>query len=182
MLSRIKSASLFGIDAITITIEVDAAKGLPCENIVGLPDAVIRESKSRIKSAIKNSGFEYPTNAYTINLAPADMPKEGAFFDLPIAAGILEATGQLPELKNLVVVGELSLNGDIKPIRGIISIAELVKKTNAKGLIIPVENTKEAQLIPGITILPLKNLKELPYLLKHPPKATSNTTPVNKYK
>ena len=113
MLSKIKSATLIGINAIEITVEVNCSLGLPAENIVGLPDAVIRESRNRIKTAIKNAGYEYPTRHYTINLAPAEIPKEGAIFDLPIAVGILQATGQLDYIPNAFFVGELSLDGSL---------------------------------------------------------------------
>ena len=129
MLSRIKSATLLGINALEILVEVDAKQGLPAEHIVGLPDTVIRESRCRIRSAIKNSGFQYPVRHYIINLAPAEIPKEGAVFDLPIAVGILEVTGQIDERPEGFFVGELSLNGDIKSIRGIISICEMENVT-----------------------------------------------------
>ena len=124
MLSSLMSATLIGMDALEIFVEVDAKRGLPTENIVGLPDTIIRESKSRIRAAIKNSGFEYPIKQYTINLAPADIPKEGAVFDLPIAVGLLRATGQLTDDYQAFFVGELSLTGKIKGIRGILSICE----------------------------------------------------------
>ena len=121
--------------------------GLPTEQIVGLPDTVIRESRSRIKAAIKNSGFEYPVRNYTINLAPAEIPKEGAIFDLPIAIGILQATGQLEHIPDAYFVGELSLDGAIKPVRGILSISDLVSRQNSKNLFVPDTNKNEANLI-----------------------------------
>ncbi|RAP31947.1 hypothetical protein DID76_01760 [Candidatus Marinamargulisbacteria bacterium SCGC AG-414-C22] len=168
MLKTIKSASLLGIDAIEINVEVDCKKGLPTELIVGLPDTVIRESRSRIKAAIKNSGYEYPLRNYTINLAPADLQKEGAVFDLPIAVGLLAVTEQLPTIPNAFFVGELSLNGSVKPIRGIISICELLLQHNYKTIYLPYDNLAEAQLIESINIIPIKHLQDLETQLTKP--------------
>ena len=125
MSTTIKSASLLGINAIEISVETDAHPGLPKEFIVGLPDTVIKESKNRIKSAIINSGFKYPAKIYTINLAPAEIQKEGPYFDVPIALGILHITKQLKADKNAMYVGELGLSGEIRPIRGVIAICQL---------------------------------------------------------
>ncbi len=166
MLSIVKSASLIGIDATDITIEVDSRHGgLPGEAIVGLPDAVIRESKNRIKSALKNSGFQYPCNFYTINLAPAELPKEGPFFDVPIAIGLLQATRQLPQTEGCLFVGELSLNGDIQAIRGAISICHMAAKKGYQKVFIPYENGLESSLIQGIEIIRVKTLKDIQTVL-----------------
>lgn len=159
MLSIIKSAALRGIDAIEITVEIDAAHGgLPGEALVGLPSTVVRESKNRIKSAIKNSGFKYPLKFYTINLAPADIPKEGPYFDVPIAVGILQATDQVKASPTTLFVGELSLNGDVKPIRGAISICHMAQKLGYTHIVLPFDNESEARWISGITIVPVKTL------------------------
>ncbi len=178
MLSLIKSATLLGINAIKIDVEVDAKRGMPIETIVGLPDAVIRESKSRIKTAIKNAGFEYPIKQYTINLAPADIPKEGAIFDLPIAAGLLEANEMIRLPDNCFIVGELSLNGDVKPIKGILSICEMISKTPYKRCIIPFENQDEASLISDIELYPIKHLQDMTSVItKKPLSITSRFSP-----
>tara|TARA_A100001015_G_scaffold281168_1_gene344175 strand:- start:5021 stop:6541 length:1521 start_codon:yes stop_codon:yes gene_type:complete len=161
MLSKIQSASLIGIDAIEITVEVNCALGLPTEHIVGLPDAVIRESKNRIKTAIKNAGFDYPTRNYTINLAPAEIPKEGATFDLPIAIGILLSTGQLTQIPDAIYVGELSLDGSVRPVKGIINISELVSKQGHHTVVVPYENRMEASLIEKVTVFPIQSLHDL---------------------
>ncbi len=164
MISKVKSATLLGVDAKEILIEVDAAKGLPCENIVGLPDAVIKESKSRIKAAIKNSDFDYPVRAYTINLAPADFPKEGPLLDLPIAAAIL-CTGKQIELpENCLIVGELSLEGRVRSVRGIMSLCHLAKQKNISHLIIPKENENEALYIEGLQIAGIESLQDLRHI------------------
>lgn len=162
MLTQINSATLFGIDALPITVEVDAAPGLLKEIYSGLPDAIIKESKNRIRSAIKNNGFRYPTKVYTINLAPAEHPKEGTFFDLPIALGMLNSTKQLtlPDPEALYI-GELALNGDLRPIRGCINICAMAKEKGIKRLFLPKDNFKEAILINGLSIIPLGNFSEL---------------------
>lgn len=166
MLSTVKSAALIGIEAIDITVEVDATPGLPVEIIVGLPDAVVKESKNRIKSAIKNSGFNYPAKVYTINLAPADIKKEGPLLDLPIATGILQSTGQISEPReSTLVVGELSLNGEIKSIRGILSICHMAAKKGLSRIILPADNINEASLIDDIILIPIRHLSDLTIIL-----------------
>ncbi len=161
MFSKVKSAAIYGIEAVEVSVEVDTAMGAPAEIIVGLPDAVIKESKNRIRSAIKNSGYSYPIKIYTINLAPAELRKEGPYFDLPIAAGILMATHQLNLADDFLLVGELSLSGEVKPVKGIISVAHMAQKKGVKNLIIPYENYSEASIIQGINILPIKELRDL---------------------
>lgn len=161
MLSTITGATLFGINAIDVTIEVDVSNGLPKEHITGLPDATIKESKNRIKAAMKNSGFQYPPKVFTINLAPADLHKEGPLFDLPIALGMLEATGQidLPN-KSALYIGELSLDGKIQRVKGCISICYLARQKGIKTLYVPQDNLSEAQLIPDLDIIPVSHLTE----------------------
>ena len=161
MLTKIKSATLLGIDAIAIDVEIDSKRGLPTEHIVGLPDIVIKESKARIKTAIKNSGFEYTLRHYTINLAPADLPKEGAYFDLPIAAGLLICNTQITLPNDITMIGELSLDGCVKPIKGMLAIAEMVAKSKTKQLIIPEDNKEETNLIDTINVFPIKKLADL---------------------
>ena len=151
MLSRTYSASVLGLEAYFIEIEVDIASGLPAVIVVGLPDAAVKESKDRIKSAVKNSLFEYPTKRITVNLAPADVKKEGPSFDLPIALGLLAATGQLSAegLKDYLILGELALDGRIRPIKGALPIALSLRKGEGskKKIILPRDNAAEAAVI-----------------------------------
>jgi len=160
MLAKLESSCVIGIDAYLVNVEVDIAKGLPGFSIVGLPDPAIRESKDRIKAAIKNSGFKFPSKRITVNLAPADIKKEGPGFDLPIALGVLIALDKISpdRLIDFVICGELSLDGTIKPIKGALSIAMEVKKKNRKTLILPKENAKEAAVVRGIDIIPCSDL------------------------
>ncbi|NOX97685.1 MAG: YifB family Mg chelatase-like AAA ATPase [Nitrospirae bacterium] len=162
MLSQTYSASLLGLEAYPVEIEVDVAAGLPAVIVVGLPDATVRESKDRIKSAIKNSRFKYPTKRITVNLAPADVKKEGPSFDLPIALGLLAATGQLsPErLKDYLILGELALDGRVRPIKGALPIALSLRKETRRGIILPRENAAEAAVIEDIEIYGVGSLAE----------------------
>ena len=163
MLSRIYSAAIFGIEAYLVEIEVDIGASLPRINIVGLPDAAVKESKQRVLSAIKNSGYFYPEGRITINLAPADIKKEGPCFDLPIALGILAASGQLNNqvLLEYCVLGELALDGKLRPIKGSLPIAlSLAKGKDKKKLILPCENVSEAAVVEGIEVYPLSSLAE----------------------
>jgi len=173
MLSKIYSSVVVGIEAKPVEIEVDVGRGLPAVNIVGLPDTAVKESKDRVKSAIKNSGFEFPNRKITINLAPADVKKEGAGFDLPIALGVLAATGQLKnkesptsagrrpggKLSSFVFVGELALEGALRNARGILPIS-LFSKEKAYSLVVPHENRLEAGIIEGLKVYPVKNLAQ----------------------
>eukprot|EP01047_Picozoa_sp_COSAG01_P061429 COSAG01_NODE_7674_length_3103_cov_45.812305_2_plen_500_part_00 len=167
MISKVKSAAIIGIDAVSVCVEVDASRGLPNEQIVGLADKAIKESKNRVKAAIKQSGFTYPIMAFTINLAPADLPKEGAMFDLPIAAAMLIATQQLNLPDDVYMSGELGLDGQVKPIHGALCISDLVKRNGCKKIILPIDNAKEAALITDIDIYAISHLKDLPSLLAH---------------
>ena len=162
MLSKILSAATIGIEAKPIEIEVDITRGLPNVIIVGLPDTAIRESRDRVKSAIKNSQFEYPAEKITINLAPCDIKKEGSCFDLPIAIGILTASGQIDfnNIKDFVFLGELALNGRIRPIKGALPIAISLKNSHKK-LILPEENAREASIVESVQIYPVNTLSNL---------------------
>ena len=162
MLSKILSASTIGIEARSIEIEVDIASGLPGIVVVGLPDTAIRESKDRVKTAIKNSGFSYPSQKITVNLAPCNIKKEGACFDLPIAIGILVASEQIDpnNIKDFVFLGELALNGRIRPIKGALPIAMSLKNPHKK-LILPKENACEASIVEGAEIYAVKTLEEV---------------------
>ncbi len=168
MIAKVKSFTVFGIEAYPIDIEVDVSSGLPCINIVGLPDNAVKESRSRTKSAIKNSGFKYPSGRITINLAPADLKKEGSLFDLPISLGILAATGQINAdvLKNYIIIGELSLDGSVRQVKGVLPIASSLK--DIKNLILPFDNAKEASVVKNTEAYPVKNLIDVVHFLSEP--------------
>src|SRR5512137_1850368 len=125
MLAKVLSSALVGIDAIQVDVEVDIAQGLPQFATVGLPDGAVKESKDRVKAGLKNAGYDFPARRITVNLAPADLKKEGAAFDLPISVGILAATGVIKgmKLKEYLIIGEISLDGSIKPVRGALPVA-----------------------------------------------------------
>src|SRR4030043_515442 len=164
MTSKVYSASVIGLDCIPIDIEVDVSGGDSFFRMVGLPDTVVQESRSRVDAAIKNTGSSSPeiSHRVIVNLAPADIRKEGPSFDLPIAIGFLLASFQLqfdPEGK--LFVGELGLNGDLKPTKGILPIAIMAKEKGYKTIYLPEVNAKEAALINDIEIIPVKTLKQL---------------------
>jgi len=170
MLSKVFSYGVSGLNVYPITIEVDVHKSLPSVVIVGLPDSAIRESKERVRAAIKNSGHKYKPQRVTVNLSPADIKKEGPSFDLPIALGFLAATEQIDasSLEKYVFLGELSLNGEIKPISGALSITMSIPQDKFEGLILPSENIFEAAVTKKIKAYPAKNLNEVIHFLKHP--------------
>jgi magnesium chelatase family protein len=159
MLSKAVSLALNGISAVKVDIEVDTIKGLPSLTIVGLPDSIIRESKDRIRSAIENSGYEFPPKNFIINLAPAGFKKQGANFDLPIAMSILKSTGQIElEPDSIPMVGELSLDGKVKPVRGVISMIIALRMLGYKKIIVPHGPRHEASVIEGVEVYPVENL------------------------
>ncbi|MFH1665508.1 MAG: YifB family Mg chelatase-like AAA ATPase [Candidatus Omnitrophota bacterium] len=161
MLSKVNSGCVFGIDAYPVDVEVDLTGGLPCFSVVGLPDTAIRESRDRIRSAIRNSGFDFPDGKITVNLSPADIKKEGAGFDLPIAIGILAATGYIrqEELEGHIFCGELSLNGRLKSFRGALPIA-LSLKNICRSFILPKNNAREAANIKDIDVYGTNSLRK----------------------
>ncbi|MBA4416803.1 MAG: ATP-dependent protease [Syntrophus sp. (in: bacteria)] len=168
MISQIFTASLYGIDGIKIDVEVDIAFGLPAFNIVGLPEASVKESKERVRAAIKNAGFEFPNDRITINLAPADVRKEGSSFDLPIALGILTSMGMIKReaLTDFLIAGELSLDGRIKGIRGILPIAILAGMEGMGNVIIPCENGNEASIVKGISVYGASHLLDIVHFFR----------------
>ncbi len=163
MFSKVYSGALNGIDAYIVDVEVDVSQGLPAFDIVGLPSSSIKEAKDRVRTSIKNSEIEFPIRRITINLAPADTKKDGASFDLPIAVGILIATGELEieDINDYFIVGELSLDGKIRHINGVLSLVHTAQKLGFKHCIVPKDNAEEARLITGINIYALDNLSEL---------------------
>jgi len=163
MLFKTLSAAVFGIDAYMVEVEVDISAGMPNFITVGLPDAAVRESRERIKSAIKNCGLEYPFQAITVNLAPADVKKEGSGFDLSIALGIVGTTGALlkPDLKDCVFMGELALDGGLRPIKGALSIAGMARQKGIRRMVVPVENVREAAVVQGVEVYGMRSLPEV---------------------
>jgi len=162
MLARIRSASLQGIEAATVSVEVDVTAGLPSFTTVGLPDSTVRESRDRVRAAIRNAGFEFPVERITVNLAPADLRKEGAAFDLPMALGILAATGLVkPErLDRAVVLGELSLDGHVCPVRGVLPVALHCRRKRYGPLVVPAGNAAEASVVSGLAVMPVRTLQD----------------------
>lgn len=171
MLATVESATVVGIQACRVHVEVDVSFGLPHFQLVGLPDASVRESRDRVRAAIRNSGFEFPAHRITINLAPGDVRKAGPGFDLPIALGMLAATGGLDpaRLAGIVHIGELSLDGAIQPARGVLAIAAEARRHGASALLLPHDNLAEAAVVAGLTLLPVRTLAEAVTRLKQPP-------------
>lgn len=163
MLAKVNSSAVIGLDAVPVEVEVDiASQGLPSFTIVGLPDKAVEEAKERVRSAIKNTGADFPPKRITVNLAPADLPKEGPSYDLPIAVGILAASGQLNiNIGDALFTGELSLDGRLRHTNGILSQTILAKEKGLKRIFLPEVNKKEAAIINGIEIYPVSNLLEL---------------------
>jgi len=162
VIARLFSSTVVGVDAIVVDVEVDIAQGLPQFATVGLPDGAVKESKDRVKAALKNAGYDFPPRRITVNLAPADIRKEGASFDLPVALGILAATGVITgdRASRHLIVGELSLDGIIKPVRGALPIAVTARGRGFDGVILPRENAPEAAVVEGIDVIPVDDLSQ----------------------
>lgn len=168
MISRVCAGALFGIDGIKVDVEVDISVGLPSFNIVGLPETSVKESRERVRAAIKNAGFEFPNDRITVNLAPADVRKEGSSFDLPIALGILASTGNVKQatLDGRLITGELSLDGTIKPIRGALSMAILANRQGMESLVVPSENGREAAVVKDLHVYGAGHLLDIVHFLR----------------
>ncbi len=162
MLAKVLSAAVIGLDAFTVEVETHLERGLPGLSIVGLPDSVVKESKDRINAAIKNSEYMFPIKKITVNLAPADIKKEGSSYDLPIAIAIMGATGQIDieKTKDYIILGELSLDGTVRPVKGALPIS-VMAENKYKGILLPRENADEAAVIPGSKIYAVGSLKEI---------------------
>ena len=162
MLVRVRSSTLLGIDAIPVEVETDISQGLPSYTIVGLPGGPVRESGDRIRAAIRNSGYPFPGRKVTINLAPADLRKDSALLDLPIALSILCAEGVMTgeDIGKYLVSGELSLDGSLKPVRGVLSQGLLAQRLGLSGVMVPAANASEALLVPGIDVIPAATLRD----------------------
>lgn len=165
MVSRSYSMGLYGMEAFVVAVEADVSVGLPGFEVVGLPDAAVRESRDRVRSAMKNCGFQFPVHKITVNLAPADKRKEGPIYDLPLFIALMKASGQLDaDLDDSVFIGELSLNGEARPVRGILPMAIQAQKSGYKKLYIPAANSPEGVVVEGMTVYPVQ---DLPSLLRH---------------
>ena len=168
MLARVCSAALNGIDAYAVEVEVNCGFGETLVVIVGLPDAAVKESRDRVSTALTNSGFKFPMGKTTINLAPADVKKEGPSFDLPIAIGMLAASEQIEtdQLDNFVIVGELALTGGVRSCKGVLPIALQARAAGQTGVIVPAENAAEAAVVAGLQVIPVQNLREAAQFLE----------------
>ncbi|MCU1383626.1 MAG: comM [Acidobacteria bacterium] len=170
MLASLRTAAVFGVEACPVHVEVDVGFGFPCFTMVGLPDASVRESRDRVRSAIRNSGYEFPPHRITVNLAPADVRKAGASFDLPIALGILAASGVVERrlIADFVLLGELSLDGSIHPTRGVLPIAAAARRDGLSGLLLPFANASEAAIVGGLDIVAVSSLTDAVRALNDP--------------
>ncbi len=162
MFSRLRSASTFGVNAFVVEIETHLENGLPNFTVVGLPDSAVKESRERVSAAIKNSNFVFPQKKITVNLAPADVRKEGSAFDLPIAIGVLASLGQVNAavLDSMLILGELALDGTLRPIRGALPVALEAKKQGFTSLLVPAQNADEAAMVEGVNVIPLESLRQ----------------------
>ena len=168
MLARITSGAVLGVDAFLVQVEVDIASGLPCMNVVGLPEGAVREGRERVTAALHNAGFEIPPRRITINLAPADISKSGSAFDLPIAIGILTATQEVPihGATSICLLGELGLDGELRPVRGALSVALRCAEDGIRRLIVPMANAREAAAVDGLEVQPAISLIDVVELLQ----------------
>lgn len=174
MLARTWSAALIGIDAIKVGVEVDIAGGLPGIVVVGLPDTAVQESKERVRTALKNSGYAFPMRKIVVNLSPADLRKEGPSFDLPISVGILAASEQVnPQLlDDYLFLGEVSLDGSLRPVVGVLAIAAAAQKLGIKGMVVPENNAREAAVVNGLMVYGFKHVSDVTDFLNNPERHT----------
>ena len=179
MLACMRTASVFGVEACTVSVEVDVSFGLPGFTLVGLPDTAVRESRDRVKSAIRNSGFEYPPHRITVNLAPADIRKSGSLFDLPIALGVLAASGTVTRrnVDDVMLLGELSLDGGIHSARGVLPIAAAARRQKFRALLLPQVNRPEAAVVEGLNLFPVRSLAEAVAALNEPARFANEHPP-----
>ena len=170
MLARVWSASIVGIDAVKVGVEVDVSGGLPGIVVVGLPDAAVQESRERVKAALKNAGFAFPMRKIVINLTPADLRKEGPSFDLPISVGIMAASEQVSAqlLGDYLFLGEVSLDGNLRPVAGVLPIAAAAKRLGIAGLVVPAGNAREAAVVKGLAVYGFKDLSQVADFLNEP--------------
>ncbi|MDK2789466.1 MAG: magnesium chelatase family protein, partial [Epulopiscium sp.] len=181
MISKVKSCTLYGINGYLVDVEVDLSEGLPGFDLVGLPDSSIREAKERVRAAIKNSEFLFPIKRITVNLAPADIRKEGSAFDLPIAVGILSCSQPIPAdiLNKTMIVGELSLDGSVKPVNGILPMVYSASQNGITQCIVPYENAEEGALVENMEVIGVRTLKEVILHLQNEKPLFKTTVDVN---
>lgn len=162
MTSKLNSLGIFGMNAFLVEVETDLSKGIPSFDIVGLPDTAVKESRDRVRASIKNCGYEFPISRITVNLAPADIKKVGSIYDLPILMSILKASNQITcNLSDSIFIGELSLNGDLRHINGVLPMTIFAKESGFTNIYLPYQNALEASIVSGINVFPVKNLNEL---------------------
>lgn len=165
MYAKVKSLGIFGLDAYEVTVECDLSNGLPRFDLVGLPDAAVKESRERVRASIKNCGLDFPLSRITVNIAPADIKKEGAVYDLPVFISILAASGQLPaNVEGYAFVGELSLDGEIRGVTGLLPMLIHARQRGVKAVFVPFDNASEGSVLDNIEVLPVKNIMQV---LKH---------------
>ncbi len=174
VLASLLSAVVVGVEAHLVHVEVDVAHGMPHFTMVGLPDAAVRESRDRVRSAIRNSGFRFPAHRVTVNLAPADLRKDGTSFDLPLALGLLAASGELPRrvFREVLVVGELSLDGSLQPARGVLPMSVAARRQGLTHVLLPPANAEEAAVVGGLRVLAASSLTAALAILRDPSAAT----------
>jgi len=174
MLARVWSASIVGIDALKVGVEIDVSGGLPGIVVVGLPDTAVQEARERVKAALKNAGYGFPTRKIVINLTPADLRKEGPSFDLPISVGIMAASEQVSAelLGDYLFLGEVSLDGSLRPVAGVLPIAAAAQNMGIVGLVVPVDNAQEAAVVQGLVVYGFKQLSEVADFLNNPNRCT----------
>ncbi|MCI8361318.1 MAG: YifB family Mg chelatase-like AAA ATPase [Clostridiales bacterium] len=162
MFTRQNSVGLFGVDAYMVRVEADLSRGMPGFDIVGLPDAAVKESRDRVRAAVRNSGFTFPVNRVTVNLAPADIRKEGALYDLPLLVAILTAAGQIEaDLEDAAFIGELSLDGTVRPVNGLLAMAIQARQSGLKRFFVPAANAAEGAVVEGLEVYPVESVPQL---------------------
>ncbi|MDE5670199.1 MAG: YifB family Mg chelatase-like AAA ATPase [Eubacterium sp.] len=162
MFAKAKSLGIFGMNSFSVVVEADLSSGLPRFDIVGLPDAAVKESRERVRASIKNCGFDFPVSRITVNIAPADVKKEGSVYDLPIAVAILKATGQIKaDISDYAFIGELSLDGEVRGCNGVLPMLLQAREDNIGSVFVPYENRTEASVVNGIDVFPVKNIYEM---------------------
>ena len=180
MVSRINSMGLMGINGFMVSVEADLSQGLPGFDVVGLPGAAVRESRDRVRAALKNNGFTYPVSRVTVNLAPADVRKEGPLYDLPLLLALLKASGQLPApLTGQAFVGELSLTGELRPVKGVLSMVSAAREAGLQEVFVPADNAAEGAMVDGVTVYPVDTVASLVAHLTGERELTPATPPVN---
>ena len=162
MFAKVKSEGIFGIDSYNVEVEADISSGMPRFDLVGLPDAAVKESRERVRASIKNCGYTFPVSRITVNIAPADIKKEGAIYDLPILMAILKASKQIKaNLDGYAFIGELSLDGEIRCANGVLPMVIKAKESGVKSIFVPFQNAHEGSVVDGIDIYPARNIKEI---------------------